>query len=150
MPSVHSGFWESRAILALRHRVWPVLAPAGIIWADESLRHLRRVLRSDGIDARLPSPPRAGAWLSGLIARWLNWRGATCLERSLILQRWLLELGRPHDLLIGVQGSGSGDGAFAHAWLDHEDSMGYAELLRVHPSRNGTTIPRGLGTRSWR
>ena len=75
--------------------------------------------------------------MTAMIARWLEWRGATCLERSLILQRWLIASGRPHDVLIGVQRPG--DSVVAHAWLDHEDSHGYAVLVRLEPGRHTRT-----------
>jgi hypothetical protein len=144
--------WQARvlnapAAMVLRRRLWPVIAPAGLTWADDSLRHLRRTLPVDGVEARLGIPPRSRLPLDAILPRWLEWRGATCLERSLILQRWLLEVGRPHDLLIGVQRRGGS--VIAHAWLDHEDPRGYAELLRLQPSRDGTTVPKGFSAESW-
>jgi hypothetical protein len=67
-----------------------------------------------------------------MIALWLRRRRATCLERSLIMQRWLVAMGEPHDVLIGV--GAPGETMLAHAWLDHEDSQGFQVLLRIDPS----------------
>ena len=66
-----------------------------------------------------------------MIAFWLRRRRATCLERSLILQRWLMTIGQPHDVLIGVEAPG--ETMVAHAWLDHEDPQGFHVLLRIDP-----------------
>ena len=56
---------------------------------------------------------------------------ATCLERSLIMQRWLMANGQPHDVLIGVRSPR--ETTIAHAWLDHEDSMSHHVLMRLPP-----------------
>jgi hypothetical protein len=128
--------FNSRAALIIRRRVWPAIAPPGLLWADASLRHLRRALPVDGVRAQVDPPARAPSVLTPMVAKWLRWRGATCLERSLIMQRWLLSVGRPHDVLIGVQRPGE---LIAHAWLDHEDSHGYEVLLRLEPDRYART-----------
>jgi len=142
VPAPFARYWNRRMIVVLRCRIWPAVAPPGLVWADEALRYLRRTLPARGIDTEIPAPPRARQRLSAVIARWLEWRGATCLERSLILQRWLLEAGRPHDLLIGVRRLG--DAVIAHAWLDHEDPRGYTELVRLAPSRVLPRLPDEL------
>lgn len=77
-----------------------------------------------------------------MIDWWLRWRRATCLERSLVVQAWLLASGEPHDLVIGVRRLHGR--VIAHAWLDHEDSRGFSELLRLEPSRAAIRIPSGL------
>jgi hypothetical protein len=136
---VGARFWNSPAVLMLRRRLWPAVAPPALMWADDSLRHLRRTLPVAGIETRLSAPPRSRLPLTSAIDRWLGLRGATCLERSLIMQRWLLTVGQPHDLLIGVQRPGGA--VAAHAWLDHEDSRGYAVLLRLAPDDPGSAIP---------
>jgi Transglutaminase-like superfamily len=130
--------WSSRPVVAIRRHAWPWLAPAGLVWADTALRHVRRRLDTDGLRVRIPPPPRSRLPLAGLIDRWLLWRGATCLERSLVMQRWLLAAGEPHQLIIGVEKPG--DTVMAHAWLDHEDSRGYLELLTLDPLRPGVLL----------
>jgi len=69
---------------------------------------------------------------------------ATCLERSLVVQRWYASKGVALDVIIGVRrpeaaavagASGSGDdGATAHAWVEHWDrdySATFSEIRRV-------------------
>lgn len=59
---------------------------------------------------------------------------ATCLERAVVLQRWRVARGDPHDVVIGVQGTG--DSFRAHAWLDDEDAAeagDFRELVRLRP-----------------
>jgi hypothetical protein len=52
-----------------------------------------------------------------------------------VLQRWRAAQGDPHDVVVGVLGSG--DAFQAHAWLDDESPSGdaavYRELVRIHP-----------------
>jgi hypothetical protein len=57
---------------------------------------------------------------------------ATCPKRSLIMQRWLMAIGRPHDVLIGVKSPR--ETTIAPARLDHEDSRGHHMLIRLSPS----------------
>jgi hypothetical protein len=67
------------------------------------------------------------------VERVLDLRGATCLQRCLVLQAWLLARGELHDIVIGVPRPGE---AFqAHAWLadwtPDPKSEGFAELTRL-------------------
>jgi hypothetical protein len=66
------------------------------------------------------------------VAAVLRRRQATCLERSLVLQRWLAAHGDRRDLVIGVKAPGEEFGA--HAWLEGEpptDGISeFTELLR--------------------
>lgn len=113
---------------------WRRFRPAVFVWLDTGLLDVRTGLDREGIDARsrLPDPPYAASWLTSLIAARLTMQHATCLERSLIMQRWLLATGRPHDVLIGVKSPR--ETTIAHAWLDHEDSRGHHVLMRLPPS----------------
>jgi hypothetical protein len=124
-----------RAIRRLCGPVWRRFRPAVFTWSDESLLAVRQGLDTEGIDTRLrvPDPPYAAPWLTGLIAARLAMLHATCLERSLIMQRWMMAIGRPHDVLIGVKSPR--ETTIAHAWLDHEDSQGHHVLLRLPPIR---------------
>lgn len=133
--------WSRRrargAVLALRRLcgpAWRRFRPAVFAWADQELVAVRRGLDTEGINARLrvPDPPYAAPWLTGLVAARLAMLHATCLERSLIMQRWMLAIGRPHDVLIGVKSPR--ETTIAHAWLDHEDSRGHHVLMRLPPS----------------
>ena len=105
-------------------------------WALRSVRSARRQLRRTGYVGIVlpPVPPRAAASAGGvrLVLRRLP---ATCLERAVVLQRWRAAQGDPHDVVVGVLGSG--DAFQAHAWLDDESPSGdaavYRELVRIHP-----------------
>ncbi len=93
-----------RALRPAAAPAWRRFRPGVFAWLDAGLVDVRASLKTDGIDARsrLPDPPYATHWLTGLIAARLAMQRATCLERSLIMQRWLMAIGRPHDVLIGV------------------------------------------------
>ncbi len=105
------------------------------VWALCALQRLRRELPSAGLDARV-LPPRAAprASVRGVELA-LRLRRATCLERSLVVQRWLLARRQPHDVLVGV--AGGVDALDAHAWIDRYDAAaqgsGYEILTRVGP-----------------
>lgn len=104
-------------------------APAAVLWAERMLRRARAQLPSRGLKTEIDPPPFASDGLTVAVAGWLRLRRATCLERSLIVQQWLLALGRPHDVLIGVAGGRAP--AVAHAWLEGEDGRGYAVIAQV-------------------
>jgi hypothetical protein len=61
---------------------------------------------------------------------------ATCLERALVLQRWLADRGEPYEVIIGVA---TGEKFEAHAWLPFEAgsrTARFSELTRLPaPSR---------------
>ncbi len=119
--------------------VWRRFRPAVFVWLDASLVAVRRDLGTEGINAgsMLSQPPYAAPWLTGLVDVRLAMLHATCLERSLIMQRWLMAIGRPHDVLIGVKSPR--ETVIAHAWLDHEDSRGHHVLTRLPPTRASRT-----------
>ncbi|QEC46672.1 lasso peptide biosynthesis B2 protein [Baekduia soli] len=112
--------------------------PAGTVWAWRSLRCLRRDLKRMGLEAAVPPCPpaaltRPGRWS---VAGVLRAGRATCLERSLIVQRLLAGAGRTHDVAIGVRGS---EGTFrAHAWVVGHDVAPEQERFTVL-----TRIPPG-------
>ncbi len=59
----------------------------------------------------------------------------TCLEGSLVLQRWYSAQGFPRDVVVGV--TAPQNGFSAHAWLegDDEDVSEFSELIRLSPAR---------------
>jgi len=94
-----------------------------------ALRRLRGEIPERGLEVQVAGPPRlAPEGLRGVEAA-LRRRHATCLERSLILQRWLIAHGAPHEVLIGV--TGRADGIEAHAWIDGYDPEAQGEGFRV-------------------
>jgi hypothetical protein len=59
----------------------------------------------------------------------------SCLERALVLQRWLLAQGIARDVVVGTRGS-TNDAFAAHAWLDGEPlppGRRYVEMTRLAP-----------------
>jgi hypothetical protein len=103
-------------------------------WAARSVRRVRRELRERPLrDVHVGSPPalpeRAGRGVAVVLRR----LEPSCLERSLVLQRWMASQGDPREVIVGV----AAPGAFrAHAWLDGEtppERAGFAELTRLAP-----------------
>lgn len=124
---------RDRPTLGPRRRfTWANLRAAA--WTWQELRGLRARMCAHGIDGveagtAPPSlPPTARMAVVGVLQR----TGASCLERSVILQAWNAAHGHPRDLIIGVT---SPSGGFqAHAWLDGEPSGGdFTELKRLAP-----------------
>jgi hypothetical protein len=102
-------------------------------WTALALRRLRGEISEVGLEVQVTAPPElAPEGLRGVEAV-LRRRHATCLERSLIVQRWLIAHGASHEVLIGV--SGGTDRMEAHAWLDRYDPAaqgdGFQVLARV-------------------
>ena len=65
----------------------------------------------------------------------LSRRDPSCLERSLVLQRWLAAHGDPRDVVVGTEG-GARTSFTAHAWLEGEpqpDGHNYVEMIRLAP-----------------
>lgn len=89
-------------------------------WALRAHRQARRGTRRGGIERTpplRPPPPLPAAAVRGVLAV-LRRRRASCLERSIVLQRWFAAHDRPLELVIGVS-PGAGEFA-AHAWLEGE------------------------------
>jgi hypothetical protein len=105
-------------------------------WTAHALRQARRQLRRDGVNVRLSPPIRASRQATRGVYAILRRQPNTCLERALVLQRWLASLGEGHDVIVGV--SRPGPDFEAHAWLDFErtddpSEFSYQELLRLAP-----------------
>jgi hypothetical protein len=104
-------------------------------WTLRALRGVRRSLRRNGVyHVTVPTPPPLPVHSERGVNAVLRRRGATCLERSLVLQRWLAARGDPRDLIIGV--IGPSDGFKAHAWLEgehdqHSGTTPFRELTRI-------------------
>ena len=113
-------------------KVWHVIR--AFTWGVRSIRAARTRLRAgaSALAVTLPAPPAisvTGVRGVRLAARVLH---ASCLERSLVLQRWFLQQGREIDVLIGV--ARDGDEMLAHAWLEGEEwrnDRAYVEMTRV-------------------
>jgi Transglutaminase-like superfamily len=123
-------------------RILPVLTEPGLptlrgaVWALRALRRLRREIGNDGLEAYVVPPPKLRSGGVRGVEAALRRRRATCLERSLIVQRWLVAHGEWHDVLVGV--SGGSESMEAHAWVESYDAQdqgeGFRVLTRVAPS----------------
>jgi hypothetical protein len=105
-------------------------------WAFRAALVTRQRLRRRGLAATIvPAPPFLPARARRGVALALRHWSPTCLERSLVLQRWLASQGQHLDVVIGVA---TASGEFrAHAWLDGESDGGaFQEISRV---RGGPT-----------
>jgi hypothetical protein len=102
-------------------------------WTYRALRGVRRELPRHGLQTRVRQPPRLSRGASRGVYAVLRRQPNTCLERTLVLQRWLASVGERHDVVVGVARP---DESFsAHAWLDFESEVstsdGFAEILRL-------------------
>jgi hypothetical protein len=80
---------------------------------------LHSELSERGLEARVAAPPELAPEAVRAVEAVLRRRRATCLERSLIMQRWLMAHGAPYEVSIGVRGGAKQ--MEAHAWLDGYD-----------------------------
>lgn len=125
---------RARVRAALR---WRLAAVRGAVWALRACAAAHRQLPTVTLDrlalAPVPDLPRgAGRGVQAVLRR-TRW---SCLERTVVRQRWLASQGSARDLVIGVS---AGPPFAAHAWLDGDpatESAGYEELSR-HPARPG-------------
>jgi len=105
----------------------------GLLWAWRSASDARTHLRVEGgVSAPVRPPPTLPVRsLRGV--RWgLRLRHASCLERSLVLQRWFLAHGQEREVVVGVAVDGTT--TLAHAWLageEHLNDREYTEMTRV-------------------
>lgn len=117
-------------------RVPDLASVRAALWTLRALARTRRRLRAGDlktitVEAPPPLPAEAVRGVRGVLRR----VDQTCLERALVLQRWLAAHGERRDVVIGVAAPASD--FRAHAWLDGDpptESNGYTELLRL-PAR---------------
>ncbi len=103
------------------------------LWTWRALARTRRLLRGGELKAIEVDPPpelpsHAVRGVRGVLRR----VDQTCLERALVLQRWLAAHGERRDVVIGVAAPASD--FKAHAWLEGDppaESDGFTELLRL-------------------
>jgi hypothetical protein len=104
-------------------------------WTHRALRRVHDDLRRNGLEyAGAPEPPplptRAGRGVHAVLRR----QQSTCLERALVLQRWVSAHGEDRDVIVAVRGP-SLDFA-AHAWLDgapDAEASAFHEIMRLPP-----------------
>jgi hypothetical protein len=100
-------------------------------WTARALRTVRRRLRGTPLhEIEVPAPPALPLGAERGVMMLLERRPHTCLERSFVLQRWLVSQGEDHDVVIGV--TGLSGGFRAHAWVDGEQVPDdFHELTRI-------------------
>src|SRR5450432_2157808 len=102
------------------------------VWAMRQWRAIHRRLAVAKLELiQVSAAPRLGLAATRGVRLALRLCHATCLERSLIMQRWYLDQGESLDVVIGVQSPGSKFGA--HAWLERPGQLtqfSYAPLVR--------------------
>ncbi|MBJ7472986.1 MAG: lasso peptide biosynthesis protein [Solirubrobacteraceae bacterium] len=111
-----------------------IAAGRGWLWARSALRVVRAEVRDDGLGVAVPPPPtvRRGSLRGARLA--LRRDSASCLEKSLVIQRWYASSGIALDVIVGVRHPDLKDGPTAHAWVEHFDadcSDRFAEIRRV-------------------
>jgi len=90
--------------------------------------------------AVLREPPPLAWEASRGVTAVLRRQRPTCLERAVVLQRWLASQGRYHDVVLGVTGPSAG--FRAHAWVDgvEAEPAPFQELHRL-PAPVGAGAP---------
>ena len=105
-------------------------------WAWRALRTARACLRDGEVrGVRVPAPPPVSGSAARAVRIVLDVSRASCLERSLVLQRWLAAHGVARDVILGTEGT-TLSGFSAHAWIDGDPQppgRSYVELLRLSP-----------------
>jgi hypothetical protein len=124
----------ARALPRVRRRLDP-RAWRAAWWANGALTSARHALARGELEKiRLAPPPRLPDAVEPGVSAVLRRRSASCLERSLVLQRWHAAHGRSLDVVIGVRAPARD--FLAHAWLDGEPPPGdmtFDELVRLKP-----------------
>jgi len=95
---------------------------------------MRREIRADGLDVVVAAPPTVARGSMRGVRAGLRVERATCLERSLVVQRWWATNGVALDVIVGIRHPDRTDGDMAHAWVEHYDadcSEQYGEIRRV-------------------
>jgi hypothetical protein len=101
------------------------------LWTGRALRRARAELRDGELrGVALPDPPHVPPHAERGVHAVLRRREHSCLERSLIMQRWRAAHGDARDVVIGTTGV---EGFAAHAWLegDPDGAARFVELARL-------------------
>lgn len=91
------------------------------IWAHVALAHARRIARSADLHRRrVLSSLLLRASARPIVVEVLNRRGASCVQRSLVLQAFDFDHGHNRDMVVGVHGDRP-DKLQVYAWLDGDE-----------------------------
>lgn len=86
-------------------------------WAWMAQRTIHKRLATDGIQSAVPAAPHLPPGATRAVQSVLRRVGATPLERSLVLQAWLVACGERYDVIVGVDADES---VPTHGWLPFE------------------------------
>ncbi|MEH1165882.1 lasso peptide biosynthesis B2 protein [Micromonospora sp. CPCC 205539] len=115
-------------------------------WATRAVRSVRTQLtRHDLASVRLPAPPPGAAEQRRVVLGVLRRTEATCLQRSLVLQRWYAAQRIRRTVVIAVTPPSAG--FHAHAWLDGETDAEREEMMEIlrHPTPEHWLAGAGQG-----
>ena len=105
-------------------------------WALRAMRRARKDLKTAGLQAKVAAPPRLPWGARFGVIGVLDRADPTCLERALVLQKWLEAHDVLRDVVIGVKNDEGGKVA-AHAWVEgvtpYVESVQYREIHRLAP-----------------
>ncbi|GAB3935835.1 hypothetical protein GCM10027614_11370 [Micromonospora vulcania] len=112
LPGVRTALWTLRAVWSVR----------------------RQLTRHDLASVRLPAPPPGTDAHRSVVLGVLRRTEASCLQRSLVLQRWYAGQRIRRTVVIGVTAPSAG--FHAHAWLDGETDAEREEMVEIlrHPT----------------
>jgi hypothetical protein len=111
---------------------WSIATLRAALWTFASLRVTAWRLRRLGTATVVSNPPVLDSGSRRGVEAVLRRASPTCLERCLVLQKWLLTHGIPCEVVIGVK-HGADGGVEAHAWLDVESDEAQArEFVELH------------------
>lgn len=100
-------------------------------WTARACRTTRKALPVSGVNTVVDPPASLPVGSRRGVDAVLRRLSPTCLERSLVQQRWLASHGVDAEVVIGVHRESSD--FKAHAWLDHEtNSALLAQYSIIH------------------
>jgi hypothetical protein len=140
---LHSGFGHVASAVSRLAAL-----TSGWRWARRAVKTIRAEVRADGLGVVVPAPPtnRRGSLRGARMA--LRRDSASCLERSLVVQRWWASTGVALDVIVGVRHPHRHDGPLGHAWVEHWDrdfSDQFNEIRRVEaPAGERPRIVNGV------
>lgn len=136
------SFKEYQAIPRLPK--WNVQVLRAALWAAKACRETRKALSTSGVNTEVRVPASLPIGSRRGVDAVLRRLSPTCLERSLVKQRWLASHGVDAEVIIGVRRESTD--FTAHAWLDHETNKKLlAQYSIIH--RLPTPLPSDRSTR---
>jgi hypothetical protein len=96
-------------------------------WAWRTTRLVHRRLPAGPLESLVvPAAPRTAGVGTRIVRLVVRVQRATCLEESLVLQRWFADNGSLYDIVIGVKSPR--EGFVAHAWLERPGALTHTQF----------------------